>query len=84
MRQGGLYVVLRLVPSSVVGVSELWERFVLYMEAGSALLHSLGFCCAIFYVFINRSGRIGRVRAILMCELSFSSSSHIFNIWRGW
>ena len=84
MRQGGLYVVLRLVPYSVVGVFELWERFVLYVEAGSALLHSLGFCCAVFYVFMYTSGRVGRVQAILMCELSFSSSSRIFNIWRGW
>ena len=30
------------MPCSVVPVSELWERFVLYVEAGSALLHSVG------------------------------------------
>ena len=32
-----------MLPCCVVGVSELWERFVGYVEAGSALLHSLGF-----------------------------------------
>ena len=79
-----MYVVFRLVPCCVVGVSELWERFVLYVEAGSALLHSLGFCCAVFYVFMYRSGRVGRVPAILMCALYFSLCSCIFNIWRGW
>ena len=33
---------LLLVPCSVVPVSELWERVLLYGEAGSALLHSVG------------------------------------------
>ena len=84
VRQGGMYIVLRLVSYCVVGVSELWERFVLYVEAGLALLHSLGFCCVVFYVFMYRSGRVGRVPAILMCALFFLSCSHIFNIWQGW
>ena len=30
------------MPCSVVPVSELWERLVVDVEAGSALLHSLG------------------------------------------
>ena len=42
------------------------------------------FCCAVFYVFMYRSGKVGCVPAILMCVLFFSSCSHIFNIWRGW
>ena len=43
MRRGGLYVVFLLLPYCVVEVLELWERFIAYVEAGSALLHSLGF-----------------------------------------
>ena len=30
------------MPCFVVPVLELWERFVVYVEADSALLHSLG------------------------------------------
>ena len=38
-----LYIVFRLVTSSIVGISDLWERFVVCVEAGAALLHCIGF-----------------------------------------
>ena len=31
-----------------------------------------------------RSGRVGRLPAILLCVLFSSSWSHIFYIWQGW
>ena len=43
LRRGRLYIVFHLVMSSVVGMSEVWERFVVCIEAGAALLHCVGF-----------------------------------------
>ena len=31
------------MPSCVVGISDFWERLVVYIEEGSALLHYVGF-----------------------------------------
>ena len=42
------------------------------------------FCCGVFYVFMYRSGRVGRVPAILLCGLFCSSCSPFFHIWQGW
>ena len=43
MQRGRLYVVFLLLPCYVVRILDLWERFVVYVEAGSALLHCVGF-----------------------------------------
>ena len=43
MWHGRLYIVFCLVPSSVVGISDMWESFFVCVEAGSALPHCVGF-----------------------------------------
>ena len=43
LRRGRLYIVFRLVTSSIVEILDLWERFVVCVEAGAALLHCVGF-----------------------------------------
>ena len=43
MRRSRLYIVFRLVPSSVLGILDLWERFVVCVEADSVLLHCVDF-----------------------------------------
>ena len=43
MWRGCLYIVFCLVSSSVVGISNLWERFIVCVEAGLVLPHYVGF-----------------------------------------